>query len=211
MFIIIKPWPTYKKLADLAWPNWFLNYQAKLLHVYTLAFCIPLDILTSLFMWEGVAPINAEALLIGLNFIGAGIFLLSVFSQLMILLFLHSVSAVYSDDCFCTPGLLKENIDLNFSTSERENKAKKEVCDFSTTFWGQARPGAWFSFLDYGKDESKPFVNFSQQYQSQEGGVDSYGLALLVKNSPVLWNCNWKAHFKGWAPSVHLTTGSLSN
>lgn len=85
-------------------------------------------------MWKGVAPINAEALLIGLNFIGAGIFLLSVFSQLMILLFLHSVSAVYSDDCFCTPGLLKENIDLNFSTSERENKAKKEVCDFSTTF-----------------------------------------------------------------------------
>lgn len=87
MFIIIKPWPTYKKLADLAWLNWFLNYQAKLLHVYTLAFCIPLYILTSLFMWEGVAPINAEALLIGLNFIGAGIFLLSVFSQLMILLF----------------------------------------------------------------------------------------------------------------------------
>ena len=48
----------------------------------------------------------------------------------------------------------KKNIERTFFplSSGTENKAKKKVCDFSTPFRQQARLGAWFSFLDYGKD-----------------------------------------------------------
>ena len=48
----------------------------------------------------------------------------------------------------------KKNIERTFfrRSSGTENKAKKEVCDFSSPFRQQARLGAWFSFLDYGKD-----------------------------------------------------------
>jgi len=43
--------------------------------------------------------------------------------------------------------------------------------------------------LDYGKDGSESVGNFSQQYPSQKGGVDSCGLALLMENWPVLLKC----------------------
>lgn len=53
-------------------------------------------------------------------------------------------------------------------------------------------------------------IIFSQQYQSQKGVLDSYGLAHLMENSPVLLKCYREACFLGFHGSLDTVKLSRS-